>query len=57
MRTDAFDRFSTRLERRFTAQEVVAMMRAAGLEDVVLSPSPPYWCAVGRRSGTASGRM
>jgi ubiquinone/menaquinone biosynthesis C-methylase UbiE len=50
MRTDAFDRFSTRLEQRFTAQEVVAMMRAAGLDDVVLSPSEPFWCAVGRRA-------
>jgi SAM-dependent methyltransferase len=50
MRTDAFDRFSTRLEQRFTAQEVVAMMRASGLDDVVLSPSEPYWCAVGRRA-------
>jgi hypothetical protein len=50
MRTDAFDRFSTRLEQRFTAGEVVAMMRAAGLDHVVLSPSEPFWCAVGRRS-------
>jgi hypothetical protein len=32
------------------------MMRAAGLSDVMLSPSPPYWCAVGRRSVHASGR-
>jgi hypothetical protein len=29
---------------------VLEMMRAAGLEDVVISPSPPYWCAVGRRA-------
>ena len=53
MRTDAFDRFSTRLEQRFTAEEVKAMMRAAGLEDVALSPSEPYWCAVGRRAAAA----
>jgi ubiquinone/menaquinone biosynthesis C-methylase UbiE len=52
MRTDAFDRFSTRLEHRFTAREVVSMMRDAGLTDVVLSPSMPYWCAVGRRAGS-----
>jgi ubiquinone/menaquinone biosynthesis C-methylase UbiE len=50
MRTDAFDRFSTRLEQRFTSEEVVTMMRAAGLEEVVLSQSEPYWCAVGRRA-------
>jgi ubiquinone/menaquinone biosynthesis C-methylase UbiE len=50
MRTDAFDRFSTRLEQRFTASEIEAMMRAAGLTDIVFSPSEPFWCAVGRRA-------
>jgi hypothetical protein len=50
MRTDAFDRFSTRLEQRFTAAEIRSMMEAAGLVDVVLSDGPPYWCAVGRRA-------
>jgi SAM-dependent methyltransferase len=50
MRTDAFDRFATRLEQRFTAGEIEAMMRAAGLDDVVVSPEAPYWCAVGRRA-------
>jgi hypothetical protein len=50
MRTDAYDRFATRLEWRFTRAQVVAMMRAAGLVDVVISPSTPYWCAVGRRA-------
>jgi SAM-dependent methyltransferase len=50
MRTDAFDRFATRLEQRFTARQVRAMMERAGLRDVVMSPWPPYWCAVGRRA-------
>lgn len=49
MRTDAYDRFSTRLEHRFSADEIRAMMLAAGLEDIVFSPDPPYWCALGRR--------
>jgi SAM-dependent methyltransferase len=51
MRTDAYDRFGTRLEQRFTADEIRAMMAAAGLRDVVVSSSAPYWCAVGRRAG------
>jgi SAM-dependent methyltransferase len=51
MRTDAYDRFCTPLERRFDAGEIRAMMSAAGLRDVVFSPDPPFWCAVGRRSG------
>jgi ubiquinone/menaquinone biosynthesis C-methylase UbiE len=50
MRTDAFDRFATRLEQRFTADEIRSMMAAAGLRDVVVSDGPPYWCAVGRRA-------
>lgn len=50
MRTDALDRFGTRLEQRFTAEEIEEMMRAAGLEDIRFSDSAPYWCAVGRRT-------
>jgi SAM-dependent methyltransferase len=47
MRTDALDRFGTTLERRFSRMEVAAMMEAAGLERVVFSDAPPFWCAVG----------
>lgn len=47
MRTDAFDRFGTRLEQRFTAQEIRHMMENAGLRRVVFSDSSPYWCALG----------
>lgn len=45
---DQFDRFSAPLERRFTAEEVRAAMRAAGLEDVVVLPNHG-WVADGRR--------
>jgi SAM-dependent methyltransferase len=47
MRTDALDRFGTRLERRFTRPEIAAMMRAAGLTAVRFSETAPYWCAIG----------
>lgn len=49
MRTDALDRFGTRLERRFTRGEIAKMMTDAGLEDIHFSPSEPYWCALGLR--------
>jgi SAM-dependent methyltransferase len=49
MRTDALDRFGTRLERRFTRAEVVGMMRRAGLERIEVSGDVPFWCAVGYR--------
>jgi glycosyltransferase involved in cell wall biosynthesis len=55
MRTDALDRFGTRLEQRFTAAQVRAMMEAAGLERVEVSPEPPYWCAVGYRGAADAG--
>lgn len=49
MRTDALDRFGTRLEQRFTRVQIAAMMTAAGLTDIRFHDGPPYWCAVGRR--------
>lgn len=55
MRTDALDRFGTRLEQRFTAAQVRAMMEAAGLERVEVSPDPPYWCAIGYRGAAVAG--
>ena len=47
MRTDALDRFGTRLEQRFTRNEIKIMMENAGLENIKFSNSKPYWVAVG----------
>jgi SAM-dependent methyltransferase len=47
MRTDSRDRFGTPLERRFTRDEILTMMHAAKLRNVVFSDRAPYWCAVG----------
>jgi hypothetical protein len=49
MRTDAFDRFATRVEHRFTKQEIGEMMIRAGLERIEFSDTLPYWSAVGYR--------
>lgn len=51
MRTDALDRFGTRLEQRFTRGQVERMMAAAGLTDIRFSNREPYWTAVGTRKG------
>ena len=51
MRTDALDRFGTRLEQRFTRSEIGEMMTAAGLDDIRFSDREPYWVACGRKSG------
>ncbi len=50
MRTDAYDRLGTRLEQRFTREEIEWMLTDAGFVDVEFSDSPPFWCAVGRRA-------
>jgi ubiquinone/menaquinone biosynthesis C-methylase UbiE len=47
MRTDAYDRFCTRLEKRFSKVQIEQMLTYAGFETIVFSDSPPYWCAVG----------
>ena len=50
MRTDSLDRFGTRIEKRFTAAEVRQMMEQSGLEHIDISPTEPFWCAVGYRA-------
>lgn len=47
MRTDALDRFGTRLEKRFTAAQIREMMGSSDLEEIFFSDTAPYWCAVG----------
>ncbi|EKD98026.1 MAG: hypothetical protein ACD_23C00617G0003 [uncultured bacterium] len=53
MRTDALDRFGTRLEQRFTKMEIKTMMESAGLENIRFSEGIPFWCAVGYAKGLA----
>lgn len=50
MRTDAYDRFGTRLEQRFSRAEIATMLQRAGLEEIRFSESEPFWCALGIRS-------
>jgi ubiquinone/menaquinone biosynthesis C-methylase UbiE len=58
MRTDALDRFGTRLEQRFTRKQIEGMMFSAGLEGVRFSDREPYWVALGvkRQSDAEGGR-
>jgi ubiquinone/menaquinone biosynthesis C-methylase UbiE len=46
MRTDAYDRFCTRLEKRYTRAQIEAMLVRSGFQRVRFSENPPYWCAV-----------
>lgn len=47
MRTDSLDRFGTRLEQRYTRQQIADMMHAAGLINILFSDKAPFWVALG----------
>ncbi|PYT00016.1 MAG: SAM-dependent methyltransferase [Acidobacteria bacterium] len=49
MRTDALDRFGTRLERRFTKAEMKEMMERSGLENITFNQTS-FWTAVGYKA-------
>lgn len=55
MRTDALDRFGTRLEQRFARADIEKMMVAAGLENIRFREGAPYWCAIGFASSKQVG--
>lgn len=48
MRTDALDRFGTRLEKRYTKIEMKEMMERCGLENIRFSETS-FWTAVGTK--------
>lgn len=50
LRTDALDRFGTRLESRFTKLQIERMMVEAGLERIEFRNEEPYHCAIGYRA-------
>lgn len=45
MRTDALDRFGTKLEKRYTQAEVIDMLKASGLADIHFAPTRFWTCA------------
>jgi hypothetical protein len=47
MKTDALDRFGTRLEQRFTKNEIEAVMSDAGFRDIEFGEGRPYWLCMG----------
>ncbi len=49
MRNDALDRFGTRLEKRFSRDQIRAMMERSGLENITFSTTS-FWTAVGFKS-------
>jgi hypothetical protein len=54
MRTDALDRFDTRLEHRFSQEELQKMLENTGLVNIRFRDSEPFWCAIGFRPSQTS---
>lgn len=52
VRNDALDRFGTSLEQRFSKREVIELMQNAGLKNIKISDTPPYWHAIGQKDDT-----
>ena len=46
MKTDALDRFGTKLEKRFTKKEIKSMLLKAGFVNIQFSENAPYWVAL-----------
>lgn len=46
MKTDALDRFGTKLEKRFSKKEIVALLEEAGFEDISFSNKMPKWVCI-----------
>ena len=49
MKTDALDRFGTKLEHRYTKEEILKMMENSGLTNIRFSNNTPFWVAVGTK--------
>ena len=55
MLTDALDRFGTRLEKRFSKQEIKMMLENSGFNNIHFSDKQPFWWAVGIRDKACAG--
>lgn len=50
MLTDSLDRFGTRLEKRFSKNDIYELTNYAGLKNVKISDKAPYWNVIGYKS-------
>ncbi len=46
LRTDALDRFGTRLEKRFSRSKITEMLEESGMENVSFSDGTPHWVSI-----------
>lgn len=53
MRTDALDRLGTKIEKRYTREDIRQMMEGAGLSEIRFHEGTPYWVAIGRKAAVS----
>jgi SAM-dependent methyltransferase len=46
MKTDALDRFGTKLEKRFSKRKIISMLETAGFYKIKFSHKMPYWVVI-----------
>jgi len=49
IRNDSLDKFGTKLEHRYSKQEIETMMTKAGLQNIIVSDGIPYYHAIGKK--------
>ena len=49
MRTDALDRFGTKVENRFLKTEIEKLLLENGFKDIVFSPKEPFWHVIAKK--------
>ena len=47
MRTDALDRFGTKIEKRFSRKQIQKILEESNFENIKFSEDAPYWCCIG----------
>tara|TARA_Y100000590_G_scaffold83476_2_gene93064 strand:+ start:16695 stop:17537 length:843 start_codon:yes stop_codon:yes gene_type:complete len=50
MRNDSLDRFGTRLEKRFSKNEIYYLLKSCGFKDIKFSKKMPFWVAICKKS-------
>ena len=50
MRNDALDRFGTRLEQRFSRQQIEEMLLESGFHNISFSEEMPFWTSISYKS-------
>lgn len=50
MFTDAYDRFGTSLEHRYSKKDINDLLLKCGLDNIVFNDEAPYWCALGYKT-------